>query len=62
MVAVTIEGVAEALQRIGKNRPRDIRSHHRNDFAARGGQPAGHQVRHIPQLRDYLGDTFTALG
>ena len=62
LVTVTTEGVAEALQRIGKNRPRDIRNHHRDDFASRRGQATGHQIGHIPQLRHHLGDTLAALG
>ena len=62
LIAMPAEGVAEALEGIGKDRPRDVRDHHRHDAPTRRGQPAGHQVGHITQLGHHLGDALAALG
>ncbi|MNN23430.1 hypothetical protein D3C81_1368280 [compost metagenome] len=49
LIAVTAEGVAEGLDGLGKDGPRDVRDHHADNPPPRRGQAAGHQVGDIAQ-------------
>ncbi|MNE28881.1 hypothetical protein D3C80_1223400 [compost metagenome] len=49
LVAMAAEGVAERLDRLGEDRPGDVRYHHADNAPTGRCQPPGHQVGHIAQ-------------
>ncbi|RMP34118.1 hypothetical protein ALQ24_03335 [Pseudomonas syringae pv. antirrhini] len=56
------QGVAEALNGVGEDRPGDVGDHHRHHLAARRRQAACHQVGHIAQRIDHRRDAFAQFG